>query len=296
MLALTLMIILSSCSKSDSTADMPLPTPVASNYRVTKDRNDYNYEYNTQGKLSKVKSNTNTLLAEYSYNSLGVLTKISGDYRTTTEFNYENFTYNNNGTIAEKIIDNKQPGNPASKSKYVYEYDANNNIKKIVYYNYNSVSNTFSTLNNYNQNFVYDQNNRLIKIFGNGFNNLRDTDYMEFIYDTNGNMIEEKTFVLKTAVGSTGVYLAQSKAYTYDNKKYYRKGIVPKSIQGSYGFYELLEGNREHNVVDTTNKNYSETGLTSSGTSTNIYEYNDGGYPTKLNDGFTIYNFTYEKY
>ena len=203
-LAIAIIVILSSCSKND---DAPQAQTV-SNYRITKDRNDYNYEYNAQGKLSKVKSNTNVLLAEYSYNSLGVLTKISGDYRTTTEFNYENFTYNNNGTIAEKIIDNKQPGNPASKSKYVYEYDANNNIKKIVYYSYNSVSNTFSTLNNYNQNFVYDQNNRLIKIFGNGFNNLRDTDYMEFIYDTNGNMIEEKTFVLKTAVGSTGVYLA----------------------------------------------------------------------------------------
>lgn len=164
---------------------------------------------------------------DYAYNVRGWLKTINQDNNTTDNdlFNFS-ISYNSgsnalyNGNISKTEWSSSNPNNPLGNTvsnKYVYTYDAlnritsaidntsnynlenvtydkNGNIKTLQRKGYFDTESSFGTLDDLA--YTYDAGNKLQKVLDNGNDNLGFKDGIdtttEYLYDDNGNMIEDK--------------------------------------------------------------------------------------------------------
>lgn len=286
-LAIAIISILGSCSKSEDETT-PIPTPVASNYRIISDI--YNsYEYNTAGKLSKTtpKNSANGASSIYTYNSQGNLTRYS-DGSSQYAYAFTDYAYDAIGKVINSFRTYK--GTTADsvefKQKFGYTYNSLNQITREDYYIFQGgayVLSQYFTLNEYNS--IGKISSRTVKTNTSGYS--KD----EYFYDANGNLNDVKRYDLK-AGSATEYYLQTRYQYTYGTKKDPLYDLFPNRIFGSYPAF----GFSPNNSLDEITSNYNETTLISNNTYTKPqYTYNDGGYPIK-EVGATVDEFTYQKY
>jgi hypothetical protein len=288
MLAITLIIILSSCSKSDSSAEQ-IQTPVASNYRLKSDL--YNiYEYNSGGLLIKVSPKSNpSQYIQYEYNANNKLKRTDDKRRPTSyDYYYTNYIYDAQGRVGTIITDLKNISSTiAFKLKDEITYNNSGKIARKDYSTWDNDTQVFNPSTSYIA-FTYDTNGNITKL-EQFVNNLLYT-FKEISFDSKGNVIEIKEYDRK-AGSTTQFYFNQRYQYTLNDKKNPGFNNYPDTAFSEYPFF-----NNPNFIIETISSRYNESGLTNSYTNTKPqYIYNDGGYPMK-EIGATVDEYTYEKY
>jgi YD repeat-containing protein len=255
LIATLFIIVAASCSKDDS---------VVNKYRLIEDSgSEIKFQYDTQGRLAKETDLTGLERCTYSYNTQNQLTTyISSDYTDLTT-TVEEFTYKSNGQLSEKIIKKYSDTDvELSKVRKVYLYNADNLLIEIKTTTWNGLTNTYE--NEITQAFTYDNLKRLL------VNNFGYTHS----YDANSNLIK-----LEGVDKGNRLFTIQ---YTYNDK-----------INPYYNLRPIVSPNAE--IINPKNIATKIATGTFASNYNYIYEYNDGGYPTKKTslDGDFIYK--YEK-
>jgi YD repeat-containing protein len=257
MLAVTLIIILSSCSKSENDS---IPIPAEAIYRI-KEISGQNgvvvsrYTYNTAGKLEKIAFNNGQFLS-YEYNTKGLLILAeSAGNPNPTENNSLNYTYDVNGVKTEQI--NKQ--NNINYSKIVYTINSSGlPTESKLYYWYVSSSSWIEDINQ-KRLYFYNAKNQLIR-------NQKPVDYALFLYDERGNLIESKSFFQQ----ANGIYiLSFQDNLTFDDKK-------------SHNLYPELDKQINNQLIKTSKLFDQDGNVTSQSQTNSTYDYNEAGYVTKM--------------
>jgi hypothetical protein len=204
-------------------------------------------------------------------------------------FSYRKFLYNKKGQLIKIEIalslnplscaiipgTDFEAGDDPRKAKigqYItYDYTDNGNIKiKKSYY----INDEHEQLMNYSK-YEYI-NDKVIKI--NIFNPKDQlTHYYTYLYDGSGNVSEEEYFYMQEG---TDARLQTRILYEYDDKNNPYKVF---SVEGTPGTYTNL-----NNIIKQTTIYYYTEGEQTD-IIENTYEYNDSGYPVKVNDLEYIY-------
>ncbi|HEC45040.1 MAG TPA: hypothetical protein ENI20_19710 [Bacteroides sp.] len=164
-----------------------------------------------------------------------------GDPRNANVGQYREFEYSNEGILRSK------------KSYFI-----NDDTPQLMIY----------------EEFEYN-NNEVVKI--NVFNPQNQlTHYYTFIYDNNGNVLEEDYYYIEGAEA----ILQTRISYEYDDKNNPLKVFTVEGIPG-------INTNNNNITNQTTINYYNEEEY--SYTAENLYEYNDLGYPVKVNNLEYIY-------
>ncbi len=113
------------------------------------------------------------------------------------------------------------------------------------------------------------------------YNESKPSGYVDYLYDDRGNLIHEKKYFI-SADGKTR--LSNETEYEFDNQK-----------NPYFPFNKLIFPGRNTNRNNITKQTYTVYGETTSvvewqNLTTHTYEYNDLGYPVKV-DGETIYEY-----
>jgi hypothetical protein len=211
-------------------------------------------------------------------------------YESIEEYSYKRYTYNSQDLLVKTeqallfdptacyiqpgAMDNRSLTNPR-KAKftqyYTYEYDSSLRLKKESYY---YITNGNSELIRY-QTYEYNGGN-IMRI-----NYFSTQDqlmfYTLYTYDDNGNVSKEDLY---TNNNSTSFKLSITRKYEYDTK---HNPLLVFAIEGNPG----MNTNR-NNILKETQTNFYEGG-TNENTVLYILEYNDKGYPSKINEKEYIY-------
>jgi hypothetical protein len=258
-LFLGLLAILNSCTK-----EVLIPT-----------QNDY---------LKKIK-NGEYIVAQYSYNQDNLILEVN-----STSF-YRKFHYDNsNKLIKEEVAispDSFSSSMPAGMthefvdpnktgiSMYsIFEYNDNGNLTRQLNYIPSKGQDELRSICS----FEYDSNNRISKVLLQDGNAVV-TQFSTFIYDNNGNVIEENSYsyVFKPAgIGPTHIHKG---TFEYDSY------INPYSVFKHSGRPGI--NSNPNNIIKTKTYNFVlNPGIVDVSESTTAYQYNfETGYPIKVING-----------
>ena len=254
--AIAIITILSACSK-----DAPA-TPNDSNavfrikeYRDASGKVLISYQYNAQGKISKMIYSDGSF-SNYTYNAQNLLTTDENGANVNPSSNSTtNYTYDAAGARINYVTTR----NDGSQQKVEYTNNSSGLPTEYKYYTRATASATWVLNPPNGALYFYNANNQVIRF-------QRSRDYYLTAYDDRGNEIESKNYQLRTSEAT--YYLARQSNYTFDNKK----------APNISNYYTAI-----NNGLTSNSKNFNEDGSIqneSSGTVT--YEYNEAGYATKV--------------
>lgn len=234
--------------------------------------------------LKKIKSG-GYIVDQYTYNHDNLLDEVN-----STLF-YRKFHYdNNNKLIKEEVaispdsLSSVMPSgmthefvdpNKTGISMYsVYEYSDNGNLSRQLNYVPSNGLNELRSI----RTFEYDINNRISKVL------LLDgdevvTQFLTFLYDNNGNVIEENSFSYSFIPAETGPTHISKVTFEYDS--YFNPYIIFKQT-GRPGINSNL-----NNIIKIRTYNLEHIpGIDDFSESETTYEYNnESGYPVKVING-----------
>lgn len=194
----------------------------------------------------------------FSYNLAGNLTLKTGNSWNSTNSTWkqiwtESYTYNGNNQL---IADTTSSGSGSSLFKYRfdYTYDVNNNLVSKIRYNWNNVNLVWEIYSK--SEFVFDSNKltSAIYYFWNGSEWVND-DKSNFIYDINGNLIEE----ISQSWNGSSWGLRDKTEYTYNNS--YLLNNLNISDDNKTIYLKMLEIKLPYNNMMTSYKRYDETSM-----------------------------------
>jgi hypothetical protein len=160
------------------------------------------------------------------------------------------------------------PRNAKVSQYYEFEYDAQRVVKKS-YYVFRSGSPVLSSF------ITYDyENSQISKLSRFNAQGLL-TDYHNYKYDNNGNMIQDDLYLV-----NNGTRLYQTNLYEFDNKN------NPYQVFAKEG--EPGRSTNMNNIVAETRIYFNGT-TGSRETTPYVYKYNDLDYPVKINSWDCIY-------
>lgn len=237
--------------------------------------------------LKQIKSE-NATVQELTYTNCNL-------YESVEEFSYKKYIYNQQNMLIKTeqalllnpmscflqpgAMDNKSVTDPR-KAKitqyYTYEYDNSLRLIKKTLYFFNSGN---AQLFQY-QTFEYDAGRMKRNNMYSPENQL--TQYTLYTYDDNGNLINEDYYLIDNGIDFK---LLRTKTYEYDNK--YNPFFV-FAVEGIPGIYT-----NKNNILKETSTYFYEGGADEM-TIQYTMEYNELGYPSKINNRELIYNVTSE--
>jgi hypothetical protein len=199
------------------------------------------YIYDDQNKLTKTEEAL-TLDLTSCFIPVDSMNINYSDPRKAKITQYSTLEYNKNGMLVKKLNYFINNGNDELISYSAYEY-SNNLISKTN---------------------LYNPQDLLIS-------------YNEYRYDGNGNMSEEKYFLVEGGINAT---LLVSYTYEFDDKN---NPLIIFKAEGIPGIFT-----NTNNILKETLVNYSGSSEYKNVTQ-NVLEYNNSGYPVKVNDQDYIY-------
>lgn len=216
---------------------------------------------------------------EYSYNSANLVIEEKSKFRYSkhtyndinqlvkSDFYWDMSIASSNSTVLEAAMNRKEWVSPENTPKSIsHELDYNSEGQLIQKSFIRPISNTHSY-----QKFLYD-NERILRITGYTDNSI--SGYTDYIYDDNGNITSQSSYIMSP----TGIAeLTTTTEYEYDNmhnpyQSFKRLTIPGVSTNPNNITKEIYTLNFE---VDPSIEKVQIT--------ENSYEYNDKGYPIKVN-------------
>lgn len=234
--------------------------------------------------LKKIK-NGGYIVAKYTYNQKNLINEVN-----STSF-YRKFHYDNsNKLIKEEIAispDSFSSSMPAGMthefvdpdktgiSMYtLYEYNDNGNLSKQLNYVPSKGKDELRSI----RTFEYDSNNRISKVLLHDGNEVI-TQFSTFLYDNNGNVIEENSYSYLFIPAGTGPIHLSKGTFEYDSY------INPYSVFKQTGRPRI--NSNPNNIIKIKTYNLVNTPGIPDFTESEIeYEYNsETGYPIKVING-----------
>jgi hypothetical protein len=221
---------------------------------------------------------------EYSYNSANLVTEEKSKFRYTkhtyndmnqlvkSDFYWDMSIASSNSTVLEAAMNRKEwvsPDNTPKSISHSLEYNSENHLIQKSYIR------PSSNVPDY-QKFLYE-NDRIVR--ATGYNNNSISGYTDYIYDDNGNITKQTKYF----ISSTGIAeLSTTTEYEYDNMHNPYQSFKRLTTLGVYT-------NPNNITKETVTIQYEVFPSTEKVQITeNSYEYNDKGYPIKVN-GVTEY-------
>jgi hypothetical protein len=249
-------LILCSCEKEKGlvieNTDIPLLSKV-----LIDGVSHYEYAYNDANLLIEEKSKFH--YTKHNYNDNNLL--------SSSEFYMDPAMFSSNSSVVEAAMNRKEWVNPDNTAKSLtqkFEYDGTGRLARKIYTRPSVTSSEYSE-------FTFD-NGRISRQTMYWENEI--TFYIDYSYDEKGNLIKES----KYHVPSTGIpELWTTTEYEYDDKH------NPYQV-----FKRLMSPGKFTNPNNITKETYTihfevDQWIQKVQISNNTYEYNDKGYPTKVN-------------
>lgn len=234
--------------------------------------------------LKKIKSGE-YIVAQYTYNQDNLILEVN-----STSF-YRKFHYDSsNKLIKEEVAISPDSFSSSMPVGMTHEFVDPNKTGISMYsiFEYNDIGNLSRQLNYIPSNgqdelrsicsFEYDNNNRISKLLLQDGNAVI-TQYSTFIYDNNGNVIEENAYSYLFIPAGTGPTHLRTVTYEYD------------SYQNPYSVFKYTGrpglNSNPNNIIKTKTYNLVHTpGINDISESTFAYQYNhETGYPVKVING-----------
>jgi len=228
--------------------------------------------------ISKVLYN-GEIVKEYSYNESNLITEEKSKFFYTghsynnsnqlikSDFYMDNAIVSSNSFVLQNAMNRKEWVNPSNTDKgfsQIFEYDNENHLAKKIYIRSTGTNTEYSE-------FTYE-NDRISK--KTMYRNHIISGYIDFFYDENGNMTKQDKYLIPPD-GSTE--LSTTTEFEYDNMKnpfqVFKKLLTP-------GIYT----NQNNIVKETYTINFEVDSFVENVQITkNTYEYNNKGYPVRVN-------------
>jgi hypothetical protein len=201
------------------------------------------FHYDTDLKL--IKEEVAISPDSYSSSSSSISTHEFVDPKKTGISMYSLFEYDSIGRLSRKLNYIPKSGSDEFRSKTTLEYNDNNLITKELLYN----------------------------------NNGDVTQFRTYLYDSNGNVIEEDYYTYLFITPGTGPEHMSKITYEYDS---FNNPYKIFELSGAPGIYT-----NKNNIIKTKTINYDPSpGIQATSESTTSYEYNlTTGFPTKVVNG-----------
>ena len=242
-------------------------------------------EYSTDNEHIKATSANDAIIHQYLYDHEGRIVEENGRY------NYTRYFYDAIGRLkrAESAVDyyasslyvEKNNELMTSQNSIVnryslYKYDKGRLSKIENYANFTGTRFEYASM----QTFEYKGSN-IAKV------NLHDptgkvTQFHVYTYDDYGNVINEKYY----SNNVSPYELISETSYKYDN---YKNPYGIFSILGSPGLFSNV-----NNIIETSlTRHYEVQGFDKYSNSKNIYQYDNNGYPVKVNENGNEFEYQY---
>jgi hypothetical protein len=249
-------LMLFSCEKDKQllveNTDIPLLSKV-----LVAGVSSYEYTYNDANLLIEEKSKFT--YTKHSYNDYNLL--------KTSEFYIDPATFSSDLHVIEASMNRKEwvnPDNTAKSLTQTFEYNKNGQLARKIYTRPSVTNSEYSE-------FTFD-NDRISRQTLYWQNEL--SFYIDYLYDEQGNLIKESKYY----VPSTGIAeLWTTTEYEYDN--------MHNPFQAFKRLMSPSKFTNPNNITKETYTVYFEVDQWTQKVSiiTNTYEYNDNGYPIKVN-------------
>ena len=221
---------------------------------------------------------------EYSYNSANLVNEEKSKFRyskhtyndgnqlITSDFYWDISMASSDSRVIEAAMNRKEWVNPDNTLKSISHTFKYNSTGQLIRKNYIRPADKYSDFTE----FLYE-NDRIIRTTG--YYNNAISGYTDYIYDENGNIIKETRYFVSSA-GITE--LSTTTEYEYDNRH-----------NPYQSFKRLMTPAKYTNPNNITKETYTlnfDVGpsIEKVQITENLYEYNDNGYPIKVN-GVTEY-------
>jgi hypothetical protein len=260
-LVLTLSLVFLSCEKNKQLIIENTGTPLISKV-VTGGETYYEYSYNEANLLIEEKSKFHYTKHNYYDNNL----------LSSSDFYMDPALFSSDSHVVEASMNRKEwvsPDNTAKSLIQTYEYDGNGQLSRKTYIRPSVTDSEYSEFT-----FENDRISRQTMYWQNAM-----SFYVNYLYDEKGNLIKEsKYYVPSTEIAE----LWTTTEYEYDNM-----------YNPFQAFNRLMSPGKFTNLNNITKETYTIYFEVDQWTqkvqiTTNTYEYNDNGYPIKVN-GVTEY-------
>lgn len=234
--------------------------------------------------LTGIKVNGDTI-EKISYNKDNLVDEVNSTYV------YRKFYYNDNlklireegavsaaGLLSSSIpvqshefIDPEKTG-----ITYYYDFELNNKGYPIKTLNYFKINGVFELRSM--RSFEYNENNQIMKAILHDRNGVV-TQYYTYLYDKNGNVLEEKNYSYLLVAEGNAPKLTMTNTFKYDS---YNNPFNVFSQTASPGI-----NTNTNNIIKTISCNYIDTPASPKYSESGyVFEYNlRTGYPVRLKDG-----------
>jgi len=217
----------------------------------------HRYSYNTQN--LPIEDRTRFTYTRHSYNNDNQLVK--------SEFYIDPGTYSSNSTVVQASMNRTEWVDPSNTEKSLtqeLEYDSENRLVKKSYMRATASGPEYST-------FTYE-NYRIIRSQSSWQGNP--SAYTDYFYDASGNLIREERY---NYWGGDLPELSTTTEYEFDDKN-----------NPYYAFRHLVAPGRNTNPNNIVKQTYTihfevDPSVEKVSVITYAYEYNDKGYPVKVN-------------
>lgn len=219
------------------------------------------------------------LFCEYSYNDANLLSEEKTKFHYTkhnysdnnlllsSEFYWDPALYSSSGTVIEASMNRKEwinPGNTAKSLTQTFEYAGNGQLARKTYTRTSTSDAEYAEFS-----YADDRTIRQTLFWQNVF-----SSYIDYVYDDRGNLIKESRY----DVPSAGVAeLSTTTEYEYDNMH-----------NPLLAFRRLMSPGKYTNPNNITRETYTihfevDESVEKVQITSNTYEYNNSGYPIKVN-------------
>ena len=253
--------ILFSCEKDNhliiENTDIPLISKVLIGSEIYME-----YSYNSANLVNEEKSKFR--YTKHTYNDMNQLVK--------SDFYWDISMASSDSRVIEAAMNRKEWVNPDNTPKSISHTFKYNSTGQLIRKNYIRPADKYSDFTE----FLYE-NDRIIRTTG--YYNNAISGYTDYIYDENGNIIKETRYF----VSSAGIAeLSTTTEYEYDNRH--------NPYQSFKRLMTLGVFTNPNNITKETYTLNFDVGpsIEKVQITENLYEYNDNGYPIKVN-GVTEY-------
>jgi hypothetical protein len=260
-LILTFSLVFFSCENEKQliveNTDIPLITKVLMDGEVYME-----YSYNSANLVTEEKSKFH--FSRHTYNDMNQL--------VTSDFYWDMSIASSNSSVLEAAMNRKEwvsPDNTPKSISHSLEYNNESQLIRKSYIRPSSITPDY-------QEFLYE-NDRIVRITGYYNNSI--SGYTDYIYDGNGNITRQTKYIVTPA----GVpELTTTTEYEYDNMHNPYQSFKRLTTPGVFT-------NPNNIIKETYTLNFDvDPSIEKVQITENSYEYNDKGYPVKVN-GLTEY-------